>query len=67
MKDLPSAMATVDCLVDYKLLGTTVAGQKPKIDGSRKKVTGKPSPEQAKGKKEGKAANLRVGESQNGQ
>ena len=67
VKDLPSAMVAVDCLVDYKLLGTTVAGQKPKIDGSRKKVTGKPSLEQAKGKKEGNAANLRAGESQNGQ
>ena len=35
MKDLPAAMATKDCLVDYKLSGTTVAGQKPKTDGSR--------------------------------
>ena len=36
MKDLPAAMAAVDCLVNYKLLGTTVTGQKPKMDGSRK-------------------------------
>ena len=67
MKDLPSAMVAADYLVDYKLLGTTVAGQKPKIDGSRKKVTVKPSPEQTKGKKEGNVANLRAGESHNGQ
>ena len=68
MKDLPAAMVAADCLVDYKLLGTTVAGQKPNMDGSRKqKVTGKPSPYQAKGKKEGNAANMRAGESQNGQ
>ena len=68
VKDMPAAMAASDCLVDYKLLGTTVAGQKPKMDGSRKqKVTGKPSPDQTKGKKEGNAANLRAGESQNGQ
>ena len=67
MKDLPSAMAAADCLVDYKLLGTTVAGQKLKMDGSRKqKVIGKPSPHQSKGKKEGSAANLRAGESRNG-
>ena len=25
VKDLPAAMATADCLVDYKLLGTIVA------------------------------------------
>ena len=68
VKDLPTAMATADCLVDYKLLGTMVAGQKPKMEGSRKqKVTGKPFPNQTKGKKEGNAANLRAGESQNGQ
>ena len=68
MKDLPAAMATADCLVDYKLLGATVARKKPKMDGSRKhKVTGKPSPDQSKGKKEGNAANLRAEESQNGQ
>ena len=49
-------------------MGTTVAGKKPKMDGSRKqKVTGKPSPDQTKGKKEGNAANMRAGESQNGQ
>ena len=68
MKDLSAAMAAADCLVDYKLLGTTVAGQKPKMDGSKKqKVTGKPSPDQTKGKKEGNATNLRAGESRNGQ
>ena len=67
VKDLPAVMAAADCLVDYKLLGATVAGQKPKINGSKKqKVTGKPSPDQSKGKKEGNAANLRAGESQNG-
>ena len=38
------------------------------MDGSRKqKVTGKPSLDQTKGKKEGNAANMRAGESQNGQ
>ena len=26
VKDLHAAMATADCLVDYKLLGTTVVG-----------------------------------------
>ena len=68
VKDLPSAMEAANFLVDYKLLGTTIAGSKPKMDGSRKqKVTGKPSPDQTKGKKEGNAANLRTGESQNGQ
>ena len=36
VKDLPATMATADCLVDYKLLGTTVTGQKPKTYGSRK-------------------------------
>ena len=36
MKDLPIAMAAMDCLVDYKLLGLTVARQKPKTEGSRK-------------------------------
>ena len=68
MKDLPAAMAATNCLVDYKLLGTTVAGQKPKTDESRKqKATGKPS-DQTKGKKEGNAATLRAGDtSQNGQ
>ena len=68
VKDLLAAMAVADCLVDYKLLGTTVVGQKLKMDGcKKKKVTRKPSPEQTKGKKEGNAANLRAGESQNGQ
>ena len=68
MKDLPAAMVSMDCLVDYKLLGTTVAGQKPKTDGSRKqKATRKPS-DQTKGKKEGNAATLRASDtSQNGQ
>ena len=33
----------------------------------KQKVTGKPSPDQTKGKKEGNAANLRAGESQNEQ
>ena len=67
MKDLPAIMAAADCLVDYKLLGTTVARQKPKTDGSRKqKATRKPS-DQTKGKKEGNAATLRTGDtSQNG-
>ena len=35
-EDLLAAMAAADCLVNYKLLGATVAGQKPKMDGSRK-------------------------------
>ena len=44
MKDLPVAMAATDCSVDYKLLGTTIARQKPKTSGSRKqKATEKPS------------------------
>ena len=69
MKDLPAAMAAADCLVDYKLLRTIVARQKTKVDGSRKqKASGKPSPEQTKGKKEGNPAILRAGETnQNGQ
>ena len=68
VKDFPAAMAAADFLVDYKLLGTTVSRQKPKMDGSRKqKVTGKLSPYQTKGKKEGNAANLKAGESYNGQ
>ena len=37
MKDLPFSMAAADCLVDYKLLGTTVVGQKPKMDGSNRR------------------------------
>ena len=67
VKDFPTAMAAMDCLVDYKLLGTTIVGQKPKIDGSRKhKATGKPF-DQTKGKKEGNAATLRAGDtSKNG-
>ena len=36
VKHLPAAMVAADCLVDYKLLGTIVVGQKPKTDGSRK-------------------------------
>ena len=68
MKDLPAAMAAADCLVNYKLLGATITGQKPKMEGSRKyKVIGKPSSDKSKGKNEGNAANLRAGESQNGQ
>ena len=67
MKDLSAATAAADCLVDYKLLGTMVAGQKPKTDRSRKqKATGKPSPNQTKGKNEGNDTTLRAGESQNG-
>ena len=68
MKDLHVAMVAADCLVDYKLLGTTIAEQKPKTSGSRKhKATEKPS-DWTKGKKEGNAATLRVGDtSQNGQ
>ena len=60
MKDLPTAMAVTDCLVDYKLLGITVAVQKPKMDGSRKqKATMKPF-DQTKGKKECNVATLRA-------
>ena len=36
VKDLSAPMAAADCLVDYKLLRTTVVGQKSKTDGSRK-------------------------------
>ena len=51
VKDLSATTEAADCLVDYKLLGTMVAGQKPKTDESRKqKATGKPSPDQTKGK-----------------
>ena len=68
MKDLLAAMAAADCLVDYKLLGIIVAGQKPKTDRSRKqKAIGKPF-NQTKGKKEGNATTLRAGDtSQNEQ
>ena len=67
VKDLPATMAAADCLVDYKLLGTTVAGQKPKTGRFRKqKATGKPT-DHTKGKKEGNAATLRASDtSQNG-
>ena len=64
MKDLPVAMAAVDCLVDYKLLGLIVARQKPKTEGSRKqKALGKPF-DQTGGKKEGNAA-PRAGDTSN--
>ena len=43
VKDLPATMEATDCLVDYKPLGTTVVGQKPKTNRSRKqKATRKP-------------------------
>ena len=62
------AMAEMDYLVDYKLLGTTVDGHKPKTIIFRKQnAIGKPF-DQTKGKKEGNAATLRTGDtSQNGQ
>ena len=62
MKELLAAMAATDCLVDYKLLGLTVAGQKPKMEGSRKhKESGKPF-DQTEGKKEGNATTSRAGD-----
>ena len=55
MKDLSAAMAATDCLVDYKLSGSTSIGQKKKQYGSKKhKVVGKHS-DQVKGKKSGMA------------
>ena len=61
-------MAETNYLIDYKLLGITVAGHKPKTVGFRKqKAIGKPF-DQTKGKKEGNVATLRMGDtSQNGQ
>ena len=42
--DLPAAMATVDCLVDYKMGGTIFTMHKPKSKGGRKaKVESKTS------------------------
>ena len=49
-------MATTDCLVDYKLSGSTSIGQKQKLEGSKKhKVVGKPL-DQVERKKGGMAA-----------
>ena len=43
MKDLSTAMAAADFLVDYKLSGSTSIGQKQKPEGYKKhKAIGKP-------------------------
>ena len=55
MKDLSCAMATSDCLVDYKLSGSTSTGKKQNQDRSKKhKAVRKPS-DQIEGKKSGMA------------
>ena len=44
VRDLPAAMATVDCLVDYKMGGAISTMQKPRLDGGKKaKAEGKAS------------------------
>ena len=44
VRDLPTAMTIVDCLVDYKMGGAISTMQKPKSEGSKKaKVKGKTS------------------------
>ena len=61
-------MAVADCLVDYKLLRTIVAGYKSKTNGSRKQKAARKPSDQTKGKKKGNAATLRADDtSQNGQ
>ena len=55
VKDLSAAMDATNCLVDYKLSGSTSIGQKQKQDGSKKhKVVGKHS-DQVERKKSGMA------------
>ncbi|RVW40884.1 RNA-directed DNA polymerase-like [Vitis vinifera] len=39
VRDLPTAMAATDCLVDYKMGGTISTMQKPKSEGDRKTKT----------------------------
>ena len=61
MKDLSTAMATEDCLVDYKLPGSTSIGHKQKPEGSKKhKAVGKPS-DQVEGKMVAWQQSLRLG------
>ena len=44
VRDLPTAMATVDCLVDYKMGGTISTMQRPNSEGDKKaKAEGKTS------------------------
>ena len=44
LHDLPDAMPTVDCLVDYKMGSTINTTSKSKTDGGKKsKAEGKPS------------------------
>ena len=44
VRDLPTVMAIVDCLVDYKMGRAISTMQKPKLEGSKKaKAKGKTS------------------------
>ena len=60
MKDFPAAMAAAVCLMEYKLLGPTYVGHKPKLEGTKKhKAVGKP-PNHDDGKKDDMASTPNV-------